>query len=287
MELKKIQYFLRIVEKGSLSKAAESLYLTQPTLSRFLAKLEEEAGTRLFDRGRDNSLTLTAAGRHYLETARKIDALWRGLEAELQNVRNEILLGVDSDGLFPLLLRSTERLAERYPDCPVKILRMDALEVQRQVAEGTLDLAVTAYLDEDDRLTYLPLTTSEVRLIVSPRNPLAGETQPVRPELLPRHLPFAMICEPTVLRILADRYLAQHGYEPQIRRTYSRHSSAVELIAADDELLGFSPVDYISDRIVSLPLDPPFYYRRGICLRKESSQSAALRCLIGLLREEI
>ena len=44
MELKKIRYFLRIVEKGGLSKAAESLYLTQPTMSRFLAKLEEERG---------------------------------------------------------------------------------------------------------------------------------------------------------------------------------------------------------------------------------------------------
>ena len=42
MELKKIEYFLRIVDEGSLSKAAQSLYLTQPTLSRFLEKLESE-----------------------------------------------------------------------------------------------------------------------------------------------------------------------------------------------------------------------------------------------------
>lgn len=87
MELKKIQYFLKIVETGSLSKAAEQLYLTQPTLSRFLLKLEEEAGTKLFSRGRDNSLSLTAGGLVYLEAARRIDAIWNDMQADLQQER--------------------------------------------------------------------------------------------------------------------------------------------------------------------------------------------------------
>jgi len=71
MELKKIQYFLSIVEEGSLSKAAQSLYLTQPTLSRFLARLEEEAGVQLFRRNKDSSLELTEAGEAYLNAAKK------------------------------------------------------------------------------------------------------------------------------------------------------------------------------------------------------------------------
>ena len=75
MELKKIKYFLRIVEKGGLSKAASSLYLTQPTLSRFLSNLEEELGVKLFVRGHDNSLTLTQAGQIYLEMAKKVETM--------------------------------------------------------------------------------------------------------------------------------------------------------------------------------------------------------------------
>ena len=290
MELKKIQYFLRIVERGSLSKAAASLYLTQPTLSRFLAKLEEETGTKLFVRGRDNSLTLTAAGRLYLEAAKKIDALWSGLETDLQKVGSELLLGVDSDGLFPQLLRCAGQLSDRFPGCQVQILRMDAVEAQKQVAEGILDLAVTSYTGAEERLAWLPLHSAEVQLVVSPQHPLAahsGEKAGIRMEELPRHMPFAMICEPTVLRKVADRYLARHGYEPQIRRTYSRHRSVLELVAADTELLGFCPVDYLSDQVVSLRLDPPFYYQSGICLPQEKECSPELRCLIGLLQEEI
>ena len=88
MELKKVQYFLKIVEAGSLSRAAEQLYLTQPTLSRFLAKLEEEAGTKFFSRGRDNSLSLTADGLIYLEAARRIDVLWNEMQADLQQERD-------------------------------------------------------------------------------------------------------------------------------------------------------------------------------------------------------
>lgn len=85
MKLKKVQYFLKIVEKGSLSKAAKGLGLTQPTLSRFLANLEKEAGTTLFFRDKDNSLTLTADGLIYLEAARKINVIWNNMQVDLQN----------------------------------------------------------------------------------------------------------------------------------------------------------------------------------------------------------
>ena len=85
MKLKKVQYFLKIVEKGSLSKAANSVGLIQPTLTRFLAGLEKEAGTKLFSRGKDNSLTLTTAGLIYLEAARKINVIWNNMLADLRN----------------------------------------------------------------------------------------------------------------------------------------------------------------------------------------------------------
>jgi len=143
--LKKIQYFLKIVEKGSLSRAAESLYLTQPTLSRFLARLEDEAGTKLFHRGRDNTLSLTDSGRIYLETAKKIDILWREMESELsggRRQRQEILLGIDADSLYPFVTACADRVVACFPDVSVQILRYDAVEIQRFVAEGALDLGM-------------------------------------------------------------------------------------------------------------------------------------------------
>ena len=287
MELKKIRYFLKIVEKGSLSKAAESLYLTQPTLSRFLAKLEEEAGTKLFLRRRDNSLALTESGRQYLEAARKIDRIWQELEGRLaagHRSDREILLGIDSDSLFPFVLDCTDRLSAQFPGLSVQILRHEADDAQQLVAGGALDLALTAYHTELESLRYLPIRCSEVQLIVSPEHPLAARKAPLRLEELPQQLPFALICESTVLRQVEDRYLAQHGYEPQIRRTYSRHRSGLDIISASTELIGFCPANYRSRRVVYLPLDPPFYYQTGICLRKNESCSPAVRALTEMLQ---
>jgi len=290
MELKKIQYFLKIVEKGSLSKAAESLYLTQPTLSRFLAKLEEEAGTKLFLRRRDNSLSLTESGRLYLDAARKIDRIWQELEGKLaagHRSGHEILLGIDSDSLFPFVLDCADRLSGEYPGISVQILRHEAEDAQALVAGGTLDLALTAYNKELDALAYIPIRCPEVQMIVSREHPLAARAEnpaPLRLEALPPHLPFALICESTILRQVEDQYLARHSYEPQIRRTYSRHRSGLDIISGSSELIGFCPANYRSQRVVYLPLDPPFCYNTGICLRKNESQSPAVRRLTEMLQ---
>ena len=60
------EYFLRIAEYENISKAAESLYISQPSLSKYLKKLEESVGTELFER-KQSSLRLTDGGRAFLE----------------------------------------------------------------------------------------------------------------------------------------------------------------------------------------------------------------------------
>ena len=72
MELRKISYFLKIVECGSLSKAAQSLYLTQPSLSRFLDGLEADVGVKLFTRSKSSSLVLTPAENYLIKLLKEV-----------------------------------------------------------------------------------------------------------------------------------------------------------------------------------------------------------------------
>ena len=62
MDVKQQEYFVAIVEEGSISKAAKKLFISQPTLSQFLSKLEASLETKLVSRGSNNTLSLTAAG---------------------------------------------------------------------------------------------------------------------------------------------------------------------------------------------------------------------------------
>ena len=80
-------YVYTIWQQGSFSKAAEKLYLTQPTLSMAIRKLEKELGVPLFDR-KHHPLKLTEAGEIYLDTARKIRQLEREQTQKLQDIQN-------------------------------------------------------------------------------------------------------------------------------------------------------------------------------------------------------
>ena len=292
MELKKIQYFLKIIEKGSLSKAAESLYLTQPTLSRFLAKLEEDAGTKLFQRGKDNSLALTESGKLYLEAAKKIDRIWQDLQMQIsagQRPKQEILLGIDADSLYPFVTACANQVAQHFPGVSVQIHRHDASALQQLVADGQLDLGMTAYDEEDPRLTYIQNRSAEVQLIVSPGHPLASSfPSGTRLSLrqLPAKLPFVLIRENTILRMQEDHYLQRNNYEPSIQRTYNEHRSAISLISGSNELIGFCPANYRSDRVVYFPLEDPFFYKNGICHRKQVHFTPEIRYLLDLLRQQ-
>ena len=72
MSLREIKYFIAIAEELNLSKAAKKLYVSQPSLSTFLAKLESEFNTQFFFRAKNNSLTLTTAGKIFLDGCKKI-----------------------------------------------------------------------------------------------------------------------------------------------------------------------------------------------------------------------
>ena len=71
MDVKQQEYFVAIVEEGSISKAAKKLYISQPTLSQFLSKLEAAEGAKLVTRSSNNSLGLTEAGKLFYESAKK------------------------------------------------------------------------------------------------------------------------------------------------------------------------------------------------------------------------
>lgn len=288
MELKKISYFLRIVEYGSLSKAAQSLYLTQPALSRFLDKLEEDVGVKLFTRSKSSALILTQAGEAYLKTAQQIHVLWRSLDAELSSMRksdNTIIFGIYGDFLHEFAASCVERVNERFPHVSVKFFCDGSYEVQRLVADGTLHLGLCAYEDKLDALTYLPCSKAEMKLVAGKANPLSAQPQPIDLHNLSPDTAFALMRTNTVLRQSVEAYFRRINYTPNVKRTYMRHGSLPEVLSGGT-LLGFCPANNISEKLSYITLDPPFYYRQGICYPKDAELTPAEKYLVKLLQNQ-
>ena len=96
MEIRVLEYFLTVVREGSISKAAKVLHITQPTLSRQLAQLEDDSGVRLFQRGA-RQIELTNEGILLRRRAEEILALVEKTERELA-LQEEQIEGVISIG---------------------------------------------------------------------------------------------------------------------------------------------------------------------------------------------
>ncbi len=92
MNLAFVRYFLAVVETSSFTTAAERCHVTQPTLSAGIARLEDELGARLFDRGRRTALTV--AGQHFLPHARAMVEAWKLARAESHSAGRQRLLRV-------------------------------------------------------------------------------------------------------------------------------------------------------------------------------------------------
>lgn len=85
MDIKQLQYFIEVANFNSFSRAADHLFITQPTISKIIKNLEKELGVSLFDRFR-KKLILTDAGHTLLEQAKLIDKAFNNLEIELDNL---------------------------------------------------------------------------------------------------------------------------------------------------------------------------------------------------------
>ena len=155
MELRVLQYFLAVASEQNISAAAQSLHLTQPTLSRQLRELEEELGKQLLIRG-SRHITLTEDGMLLRKRAEEILDLVGRTRQEIMRpddtVSGDLYIGTgETDGMRQII-RAANRLRERCPGVRFHIVSGDAVDVCERLDKGLLDFGVL--LGDIDKLKY-------------------------------------------------------------------------------------------------------------------------------------
>ncbi|VFT74350.1 LysR family regulatory protein CidR [Klebsiella aerogenes] len=160
MDIRTLRYFVEVVRQQSFTRAAEKLFVTQPTISKMLKNLEDELNCTLLIRD-GRKLLLTDTGRVVFERGQAILGEFSQLESELSDI-NHLHKGVLRLGIPPmvgmLMAEPISRFRERYPGVELKIAEFGGLTVQQAVSNGELDMAMTALpIEEGSHLTTLPL----------------------------------------------------------------------------------------------------------------------------------
>ena len=162
MEFRVLQYFLAVTREGNISAAAQSLNLSQPSLSRQLKDLEEELGAKLFIRG-NRRIEFTEEGLILRKRAGEIMQLVELTESEISEVKNNISgtlsIGAGESLSMHRITEVFRRLKENYPDIRLNVVSGDTEDLQDRLDRGLLDFALI--FTDFDRNAYHHLTLEE------------------------------------------------------------------------------------------------------------------------------
>ncbi len=186
MDLRQLEIFVKVAEFGSFSKAAEALYLTQPTVSEHIRTLEDEVGVRLLDRlGR--GAAVTRAGQLLLSYAQRILALSREARQAMDGFQGrmsgELLVAASTIPGEYILPAMIGRFKEKYPDISITLLIGDSQAAVDWVAEGRAELGVVGARLSQRGVEYKELIPDEVVVVVPAAHPWHGRKQIMLEEL--------------------------------------------------------------------------------------------------------
>ncbi len=158
MNIKELEAFISVYDNRSITKASERLYVSQPTLTRTIKKIEEEAGTELFKRTNEGIIP-TVAGDIYNEYAHKVIKLHKSLEQSISLVsednRGKLTIGTTfflGAMLLPVIL---EEFANKYPNINLEIIEGNSFEIETEIAKGIVDIGIV----------HLPVSNPNLEII--------------------------------------------------------------------------------------------------------------------------
>lgn len=181
MDIRILRYFLAVVREESISGAADSLHLTQPTLSRQIMELEEELGVKLINRGKKNQgITLTEEGMLLRRRAEEIVALTDKTISELNTsqdiVSGDVYIGGGETNAMRLIAKTAKKLQIDYPLIRYHLFSGNADDVAERLDKGLLDFGLFIEPANMERYNYLRLPDTDTwGLLMRKDSPLADK----------------------------------------------------------------------------------------------------------------
>jgi LysR family transcriptional regulator, nitrogen assimilation regulatory protein len=230
MEFKQIEYFVRVAELGSFTKASIALDVAQSALSRQVRLLEVELGKNLLIRN-GRGVTLTDAGRVLLEHGRglmhQIDHLHEKLAREQAGLVGKVALGLPSSLSKSLIVPLLRCFREELPDAVISIGEGLSLHMQEAIINGRLDVAVMYDVNQSPDIELRPVFQQSLYLVQ--RRVDAAEEGPVDLKDLV-NIPLVIPRRPNIIRMHVESALSNIGLHPSVAIEVDVVSAIMDLI---------------------------------------------------------
>lgn len=212
MEIRMLRYFLTVAREQCITKAAEVLHITQPTLSRQLAQMEAEMGVKLFSR-ESHRLSLTDEGfllrRRAEEILELVDKTEKELAEQEEAVEGTVSVGCGDLGAVQILPALFRDFHERYPAVTFELYTATADYVEERMERGLTDIGLLMEPIDMERLDFIRLNRRE-RWVVAmhPDSPLAQKDRVTAQDLkdVPLILPYRRNVQSELANWFGDCY---------------------------------------------------------------------------------
>lgn len=162
MDIRVLKYFLAVAQEENITRAAESLHIAQPSLSKQMMELEQSLGKKLLVRGK-RKITLTEEGIFLRKRAEDIVSLVEKTRQEISSdftdITGEIVIGGNAT---PTLLRAVSSMQKQYPNVVFQFYSGDASDVTERLEHGNLDFASLLQPIDTVKYEYLPLPDTSI-----------------------------------------------------------------------------------------------------------------------------
>lgn len=217
MDINQLRYFLAVADLGSFSKAAASCYVSQPSLSIQIQKLENELGKRLLNRT-NRKVTPTEAGRILAARAKRILAEMESVKRDIQTSDN-LNTGTVTFGVLPtigpyFLPPVLQVFRERCPNIGLSVHEDSASHLLQLLNEHHLDFAIACPPIKESCLELEKLFSEELLLALSRQNPLSLKNKIEMEDLKSEN--FILIHEGNYLSDQISEFCKRHGFCPKM-----------------------------------------------------------------------
>lgn len=174
MNSRHLRIFVRVYEEKNMTMAAESLFISQPSVSQAVKELEEHYGVRLFERY-PKQLFPTAEGDLLYRYAKQVFGLMQEIEKEIPALseKGTISIGANISAGTVLLRKYVKKFSEEFPEAKVRVTVAGSARLKSMIYDHSIDLALVEDLSSDLSLIQEPFYRDRIVLVCSPDNPLA------------------------------------------------------------------------------------------------------------------
>lgn len=298
MNTKQIRYAIMLSETLNFSQVADSLGISQPSLSKQIISLENELGIKLFDRNH-SPMTLTPAGEYFVKHAQELlykeEQLLKAIEGFQSGANGKLTIGVTPFRSLYLMPEIIRKFKEKYPGVSVSLIEACSAQLRKEAIEGKYDFAVVNLPVDEAILEVTPLEPDTLVLAV-PKS-MTEKLPSVPGDAIPsinfkkaKDLPFVVLSPAQELRQLFDKLCMSAEFTPDIAAEVVGVTTAWSMASAGVGAtilpLQFIKTRFLSDNLTLYKIKSRLYSRQpAIVSRRGQYISEYAKYAIKLLTE--